>query len=208
MSSSPTSTAVAITGATAGPPRFSNPLTIVTVIIGRTVPKTFPIYKEFACYYSPVLRDAFNGPFLEGQSQTMIIDDFSPSGAFGFVLHWMYTGRLQKDETANHITQDIIKHSNIGDISTKDITWTYRNTAPDSMLRKRIVDVCAFRRMDAAWLQDGKEEEFPPRFLLDVALAMRKGRKTTSQVHQDASKVITKTLKVEDYMVPGPELTA
>lgn len=76
----------------------SDPLTIVAIIIGRSVSKIFAIYKEFACYYSPVLRAAFNGPFLEGQSQTMIIDDFSLSGAFGFVLNWMYTGRLHKDE--------------------------------------------------------------------------------------------------------------
>ncbi|KAH9222817.1 hypothetical protein DL95DRAFT_518352 [Leptodontidium sp. 2 PMI_412] len=214
---SPTSTAGAITGAAAGPPSFSDPLTIVTIIIGRSVSKIFAIYKEFACYYSPVLRAAFNGPFLEGQSQTMIIDDFSLSGAFGrkavFALSgycriWVLADRLLMPTLQNHVAAEIIKHPNTSKISTIDISWTYDNTAPDSMLRKLLVDICAFGRMDAARLQDGKEDEFPPRFLLDVALALREDRETASKVHQETSTVVTKKLKLEDYKVLEPGFTA
>lgn len=70
------------------PPNFSNPSSLVTFIIGEEE-KEFLIHKEFACAASPVFNSAFNGPFMEGQSQKYELEDVTV-GEFRFLSQWMY----------------------------------------------------------------------------------------------------------------------
>jgi hypothetical protein len=68
---------------------------LVTFIIGKgEISKTFIIHKAVACAHSPVLLAAFNGPFIEGQTQTYRLEDTSPS-VFPFLVQWMYTQRIK-----------------------------------------------------------------------------------------------------------------
>jgi BTB/POZ domain len=41
--------------------------------------QTFKVYKETLCYYSEFFSAAFNGPFLEGQSQSMTLENVDPA---------------------------------------------------------------------------------------------------------------------------------
>jgi hypothetical protein len=56
-----------------------SPEAIVTFLIGPgDSPKKFIVHKEHACHHSPILNAAFNGNFVEGQTQTYRIEDTSP----------------------------------------------------------------------------------------------------------------------------------
>jgi len=60
---------------------------LVTILVGKEK-KPFAIHKEVASY-SPVLKAAFNSDFLEGQTQTYILEDASVGG-FQLVTQWLY----------------------------------------------------------------------------------------------------------------------
>jgi len=51
------------------------------------------VHKEFACFYSPVLKAAFESEFIEGQTQTYRLDD-TTKPAVRLLNHWLYTQTL------------------------------------------------------------------------------------------------------------------
>lgn len=58
--------------------------------------KAFIVHEEVACHYSPVLKAAFNSDFVEGQTQTYVLDDIGEHGIATFTLfvEWLYTQKL------------------------------------------------------------------------------------------------------------------
>lgn len=50
----------------------------------------FLIHKDFICYHSPFFAAAFNGPFQEGTTQTMKLEDVE-ANVFGILVDWVYT---------------------------------------------------------------------------------------------------------------------
>ncbi|KAL2072743.1 hypothetical protein VTL71DRAFT_12086 [Oculimacula yallundae] len=68
---------------------------LVTFIIGPTK-KKFLIHKRFACEASPVLRTAFNGSFVEGQTQEYALAD-TTEDAFALLAQWVYADRIEID---------------------------------------------------------------------------------------------------------------
>ena len=48
---------------------------------------------KLACYYSPFLRAAFKGSFIEGQTQAMTLKT-TTTGAFTLFVRWLYSGTL------------------------------------------------------------------------------------------------------------------
>ncbi|KAH6671117.1 hypothetical protein B0J14DRAFT_656103 [Halenospora varia] len=67
---------------------FSDPFSLVTFVIGSEK-KQFLVHKQVACHSSEVLNAAFNGDFIEGQTQTYILNDVTDN-AFTLVTQWMY----------------------------------------------------------------------------------------------------------------------
>lgn len=69
---------------------------MVTIIINFiNVPdETFVIHKAVACYHSRMFEAAFNGPFIEGQSQSITLKELPANWMFGVIQSWMYTGSL------------------------------------------------------------------------------------------------------------------
>jgi len=65
---------------------------VVTVIAGSGPETTrkFIIHKEFACSHSPVLNAAFNGGFIEGQTQTYELKD-TEGEVMQLLTRWLYT---------------------------------------------------------------------------------------------------------------------
>jgi hypothetical protein len=73
---------------------------MVTVTAGRGAEsQTFKIYKETLCYHSPFFATAFNGSFLEGQTQVMELDDVEGT-TFGLLVAWLYTKTISDQDLA------------------------------------------------------------------------------------------------------------
>ncbi|KAH8748207.1 hypothetical protein BGZ57DRAFT_861727 [Hyaloscypha finlandica] len=70
----------------------SCPAELVTFLVGRDK-EPFTVHKEFACRYSPVLRVAFTGPFLEEQTNTYRLDYVNPS-VVRLLVQWLYTQKI------------------------------------------------------------------------------------------------------------------
>jgi len=70
-----------------------NPIDLVTFVIGPAATQ-FMVHKEVACKYSPVWKAAFDGPMVEGQTQTYIMDDVDPED-FRSVVQWIYAGKIK-----------------------------------------------------------------------------------------------------------------
>lgn len=60
----------------------------VVFIVGPEA-KHYHVYKNFACYWSPVFDAAFNGNFKEGESQTYDLPDVRIE-VFELFLQWIY----------------------------------------------------------------------------------------------------------------------
>jgi hypothetical protein len=56
--------------------------------------RKFLIHKDFICYYSEFFAAAFNGSFMEGQSQIMTFDNIDPK-AFRLLVDWLYIQRFE-----------------------------------------------------------------------------------------------------------------
>jgi hypothetical protein len=84
---------------------------MVTFLIGLSAQK-FLIHKERVCHHSPVLKAAFNGNFIEGQTQTYRIEDTSP-GAFRMFTRWIYDQDLDlfQLKTVDQKERDVRLHT-------------------------------------------------------------------------------------------------
>ncbi|KAE9374854.1 hypothetical protein N431DRAFT_372796, partial [Stipitochalara longipes BDJ] len=75
-------------------PHFSAPNEMVTFLIGKAgSEEPFSVHKEFACYYSPVLKAAFDSSFIEGQTQIYRLEDVN-SIAFRLFVQWLYSQKI------------------------------------------------------------------------------------------------------------------
>lgn len=84
------------------PPTLVKSSTIVTVNVRKDDKqdyKAFPIHKNYICHYSPYFEAAFNGRFIEGETQEMDIDEVEPR-IFGIFVTWLYSQTI-KDEDGN-----------------------------------------------------------------------------------------------------------
>ncbi|KAI9053510.1 hypothetical protein LZ554_002465 [Drepanopeziza brunnea f. sp. 'monogermtubi'] len=80
-------------------PSFSDPKSLVTFVVGPDPdPVEFLVHKEVICHHSKVLKAAFNGTFLEGQSQMYRLDD-TTQGAFRLFTQWIYSQKLNIAQT-------------------------------------------------------------------------------------------------------------
>lgn len=54
----------------------------------------FVVHKQFACYYSPVLKAAPNSEFIEGQTQIYTFEETKHELAFAFFVQWLYAQKI------------------------------------------------------------------------------------------------------------------
>jgi hypothetical protein len=71
------------------------PSTFVTINV-RAAPESrqFIVHKNAIYYYSAFFEKAFNSEFIEGQTQTMTLDDVDDSTS-GLLANWCYTQKLE-----------------------------------------------------------------------------------------------------------------
>lgn len=65
----------------------------MTFVVGQSGQK-FMVHKSYAVAYSQFLRAAFNGKFVEGQTQTMTLEDVEIE-TFGLFVHWLYFQKVE-----------------------------------------------------------------------------------------------------------------
>lgn len=90
---------------------------------------------EFACYYSPVLRAAFESNLLEGQTQKYRLEDVSID-AFRLLVMWLYSQDIEappispQTETEFTDEEDAIRHSN----AINSVSSSQKSTAQNEFL--------------------------------------------------------------------------
>jgi hypothetical protein len=70
---------------------ISKPQAFVTILASG---QEYIVHKQLITFYSPFFDRAFNGAFLEGQTQTMTLGEEIPVDIFGLFVHWLYTQQL------------------------------------------------------------------------------------------------------------------
>jgi len=116
-------------------PCFSAPNEMVTFLIGETgSEEPFKVHKEFACYYSPVLRAAFNSSFLEGQTQTYRLEDIGVN-AFRLLVQWLYSQNMDV-----HIESDLIRNDSVADVGASDSDGNREEDGADDEHNEDAVD--------------------------------------------------------------------
>jgi hypothetical protein len=179
--------------------RLSNCDKFVTFIVGpRTFAKKFLVHKQFACHYSPVLKTAFNGSFVEGLTQTYKLEDTAAT-AFTLFVQWLYTRKIEEVTKSEHFIGEYFhaltrlwvladkllipclqnqaidaidewrKAHNM--IAVHDFKYAYQNTSDDSPLRRLFVQHCVWNLTSETFKLP--EYKFPEEMLRDLCTCFR-----------------------------------
>lgn len=153
---------------------------------------TYVMHRDVAAIQSPYFDKVFNGPFLEGKSQEVVLDDFPWPDVFGLVQGWIYTQKLLLDETgseyslgpqlyklwilADRLLMPKLQNAIIEEIRVRRLrpqvclfNWIYQNTTSTSTLRLLIANICAegvHNEIYTSWVE---KDYFPSELLLDMA---------------------------------------
>ncbi|KIN03964.1 hypothetical protein OIDMADRAFT_26597 [Oidiodendron maius Zn] len=171
---------------------FTTPTAMVTLVVGSSDnPVKFTLHKDFACHYSPVFHAAFNGNFIEGQTQTYHLED-AQDKVVTLLVQWIYTRRIVTTDNytdyenlitlwilADKLCMPALQNAIIDRLfKTKpkpdcrmaiigSLEKIYNETAGGCQLQKFAVDVCA------TYLKPDDIREtlqlFPAEFLIDYA---------------------------------------
>lgn len=68
----------------------------MTIVVGSDEQK-FIVHKDLICHHSPFFKSAFNGRFLEGETQMMKLEDVD-TPMFGAIVNWLYTEKIEEME--------------------------------------------------------------------------------------------------------------
>jgi len=197
---------------------------LVTLLVGKgTNVKKFVLHKDFACYYSPVFKAAFNGNFIEGQTQEYHLEDVSEETA-QFLVQWIYHQTLtiaQLDNGGAYIRKewrDLVHLWVLADklliprlqnvvlrylyqvmirIKTTPfsiIPYVYEHTTSNSPLRRFVVDYCA-SKLKPEKLQKFPQD-FPSEMVTDLAIVW------ANMIPMTKRKVLLKPKNVANYDVP------
>ncbi|TVY36386.1 hypothetical protein LSUB1_G004769, partial [Lachnellula subtilissima] len=183
-------------------PGFWKPQELVTLKVQNTS-EAFVVHKEFACHHSPVFNAAFNGPFVEGQTQVYGLED-TTTRAVRLLVYWLYTQKvdltLPNDDhsalkaqasslaelwvLADFLLIPRLQNAVLGAIvsvrrehhSLYMGCWGYvcAHTAPDSAIRRLLAHQVAFY-LDAD-VFEAKRGEMGKELLGDIGLALMRER--------------------------------
>jgi hypothetical protein len=127
--------------------------------------KDFVLHKSFVCFHSRFFNAAFNGPFSEGTSQSMIFHTYSLE-AFGLFADWIYKEKIPDGPGELPNINELVFLYIIGDhllvpkllnqilerindsVGTTGVLpvalfrHIYENTTVESPLRKMMIDLC------------------------------------------------------------------
>ena len=168
---------------------------VVTFLIGAPHPRKFVVHQNFVDYYCPLLKKAFNSPFIEGMTKTYKLEDTTPA-AFALFVRWLYTQDIEDAMAANdhkeisayyaalvrlwilaekfmlsRLQNAVLEVLEKLRISTKSFPilqyeYVYEHTSNDSALRQLLVHQCVWHM--ASRLFKMGAFSFPPEMLIDI----------------------------------------
>jgi len=83
-----------------------------------------------------------------------------------------------------------------------DLKIIYRNTSPDSKLRRLIAYLCAFEMVPTLWATRDRDGDIPPQFLADVATEHKKEYQHMARWSSSYAVVLPRKIDAQQYMVP------
>lgn len=161
------------------------------------------MHKPFACHYSPILEAAFNGPFLEGQTQTYCLAE-DTEDTIALFVQWIYSQQLETqidgdDDILIAFAQSLVRlwvlavkllvpglqdasikllestHRISKQVPISMVSFVYENAAPGSKLRQWLVHICA--RHLSAHSYSKFQENFSKEMLVELVTTFRKANK-------------------------------
>lgn len=190
------------------------PAELITLYAGESDVK-FVVHKEFAYFYSPVLKAAFESNFIEGQTQTYRLGD-STYRAVRVLSHWLYTQTLDTvpveeiNDRGLVQMQALLELWGLADkllipklqnmaiagfhgtkmesatVPVSCIKYIYNNAAAGSPLRLLVVDYCACFSGSGEYART--PERFPHEMLVDLVTkfaGISNGRRSEVQALKD-----------------------
>jgi hypothetical protein len=166
-------------------------VTVSTEYQGRAS-KPFLVHKNFICYYSPFFNAAFNGSFIEGETQKLDLEDTRPD-VFGIFVNWLYTqtvvdangelptcsallnlwmfaDRVLSPKLQNQTIECLEKvRIKVGRLSSAEFNRVWENTSKDSQLRRYITIVSSENMLAKITHPD----RYPHELLADIINNMR-----------------------------------
>lgn len=165
-----------------------SPETMVTILVGAGDNKAkFVVHKDFVCHYSLVFRAAFNGVFIEGQSQIYYLRD-EREKVVGLLVEWIYTKDISssndrsgyddlvelwiladklcipdlQDNVIDRLKEMNFKPADVKALASQ-IGKVYRGTSDKSQLRNFAVAECAshFKPRDIILAANTFHKSFP-----------------------------------------------
>ena len=150
-------------------------------------PRKFVVHREFICHHSPYFDAAFNGEFVEGQTQTLDLEDVRPY-VFEVFINWIYTQTISslrggpldikwmmplwlagerflvpdlQNQTLQLFEKERVRLSAI--TAPSAVQHIHNNSTEGCVLRKYIVAIC-----DAVHHMLNKDTEYLKDFLVDL----------------------------------------
>jgi hypothetical protein len=161
------------------------------------------VHKKFACNYSPVLKAAFTGNFMEGQTQTYTMED-TTEGAFTLLAQWFYTQKLDGDLGGANVAGDNLarlwvlaerlliprlQNLAIDRIDEKRIEcnciyigalqYVWDSTAPDSPLRRLFIHQCVWNLRSDVYRSS--IDKFPKQMLAEICVLFEERTKSNAK---------------------------
>jgi hypothetical protein len=202
----------------------STPPSFVTIIASCPPNEAkYIVHKNLICHYSPFFAAAFTGKFIEGETQTMRMEDVT-SEIFGQLNHWLYTQTIENRE-------DVLVLGHLWILAERCLIPTLQIQAMDlirtsldklpptseklkeliklvyeaekehhEMLRKAIFDKCAFSPSD--WLGT-LIPHLPHNLLIGVTKALSKHHDVLKESDKGWTKLGNGNLKCH-VTVPEP----
>ncbi|CAG8950240.1 hypothetical protein HYFRA_00008478 [Hymenoscyphus fraxineus] len=85
----------------------SQPIVAVKVSLDDSS-KGFLVHQSFLCFYSPYFNAALKGPFKEGQSQTVHLEEMCPT-AFSIFVNWLYCQRIERSDKEPLLRENLLE---------------------------------------------------------------------------------------------------
>lgn len=123
------------------------PQAFVTIIVNKGAHKeTFVVHKCLVDHYSSFFKTAFDSKFIEGETQSMTIEDIE-SSAFGLLVHWIYTQSLKQDQ--GNDSPSVVLLAKVWSLAERFIMPRLQNVAIDQFRLglDRVADLIIFERL-------------------------------------------------------------
>ena len=175
--------------------------------------ESFSIHKNFICHYSPYFNAAFNGSFIEGETQSLDME--ANPRVFSVFVNWIYSQKLEEEDIEdldsdaqfqlwiladrllvpklqNATMRLLLLNKRRPSLKRGTLQYVYENTTKGSPLRTRLVEHYTSR---GSFTKPRDYENWPSEMLADMV------RVLGQSLPQTGDSLSARNTKLEDYFV-------